>query len=197
MKSRLFTAWVLATAVAVTLAYQAVGLVQTQVTEQLPLLAAVAVTSTTIRVEDLPPVPPTVTVPGDLEDRVDAPPPSPSADSMPEDGTDDGTTTTTIVEATTVVTSAPSTSTSTTTTTIAASTYLISSGGGTVKVSCADDEVGFLAAYASSGFQQKVRSEGPQEVRVTFEDRDDHKFEIKATCKDGDVHPTVNEDHDD
>ena len=46
VKSRLITAWILSTAVAVTLAYQAVGLVQTQVTEGAPVLAAFEAAST-------------------------------------------------------------------------------------------------------------------------------------------------------
>ncbi len=199
MKSRLIAAWILSTVVAVTLAYQAVGLVGTQVTEGAPLLAAVEVTSTTISAEDLPPVPPTVTIPDDLEDRVDAPPVSQPTDAV-VDSTAPGSTPSTATTSpadTTSTTSPPDGSTTTTApdSTATPTIFIIPSDGGTVNIVCTGDSIGFRSALASPGFQTSVKSEGPQEVRVNFEDLSkDRTFEIKATCRDGEVDAEVGED---
>ena len=198
MTSRLIAAWLLSTVVAVTLAYQAVGLVQTQVTEGAPLLAAVEVTSTTISAEDLPPVPPTVTIPDDLEDRVDAPPASQPTDVVVDSTVPDSTpsTATTSPADTTSTTSPPDSTTTTTLDPTASPTvFIIPSDGGTVNVVCTGDSIGFRSALASPGFQTSIKSEGPQEVRVNFEDlNQDRTFEIRASCRDGDVNAEVGED---
>lgn len=198
MKSRLIAAWVLATAVAVTLAYQAVGLVQTQVTEQAPVLAAVEETPSTIKAGDLPSVPPTVTVPEDVEDRIDAPPTSQSGDTVGETTGDStsipATTMPTPSTSSTVPAGSPTTSTPTTVPDQQAD-FIILSDGGTVTVTCSGDVIGFQSSLASPGFQTDIRSEGPQQVDVRFKDVDkDHSFEIKATCDDGEVRPEVHED---
>lgn len=191
MRSRLIAAWVMATAVAVMLAYQAVGLVQTQVTESAPVLAAVEATSTTISAEDLPSVPPTVTVPDDAEDRVDAPPVS-----QPDDQTDDSTEVATTVPETTIPQATTASTTSSTTTTPASSVdFIIPSNGGTVLVACTGDTISFSSALANPGFETSVKSEGPKEVRVEFGDLNgDRTFEIKATCRNGGVESEVHED---
>jgi hypothetical protein len=199
MKSRLIAAWLLSTVVAVALAYQAVGLVQTQVTEGAPLLAAVEVTSTTISAEDLPPIPPTVTIPDDLEDRVDAPPVSQPTDVVVDSTVPDSTpSTATTSPADTTSTTSPPDGTTTTTTldpTATPTVFIIPSDGGTVNVVCTGDSIGFRSALASPGFQTSIKSEGPQEVRVDFEDlNEDHTFEIKASCRDGEVKADVGED---
>ncbi len=198
MKSRLIAAWVLATAVAVTLAYQAVGLVQTQVTEQAPVLAAAEGTPTTISADDLPSVPSSVTVPEDVEDRIDAPPTSQTGDTA--DSTADNsasipeTTVPALSTPSTVPTSSPTTSTPSTTPGQPAD-FIILSDGGTVTVTCSGDLIGFQSALASPGFKTDIRSEGPQQVEVRFKDvNKDHTFEIKATCRDGEVRPQVHED---
>jgi hypothetical protein len=192
----------------VTLAYQAVGLVGTQVTEGAPLFAAVEVTSTTISAEDLPPVPPTVPIRDDLEDWVDAPPVSQPTDAV-VDSTAPGSTpsTATTSPADTTSTTSPADTTSTTspsdgstTTTAPDSTatptiFIIPSDGGTVNIVCTGDSIGFRSALASPGFQTSVKSEGPEKVRVNFEDLNkDRTFEIKATCRDGVVDADVGED---
>jgi hypothetical protein len=190
MKSRLIAAWVMATAVAVMLAYQAVGLVQTQVTESAPVLASVEATSTTISAEDLPPVPPTVTVPDAAEDRVDAPPVS-----QPDSQTDDSTEVPTTVPETTTTPSTTTSTSSTTTPPVPATDFIIPSDGGTVLVACTGDTISFSSALASPGFETSVKSEGPTDVRVEFGDlNDDRTFEIKATCRDGQVESEVGED---
>jgi hypothetical protein len=191
MKSRLIAAWVTATAVAVMLAYQAVGLVQTQVTESAPVLAAVEATSTTISAEDLPPVPPTVTIPGVAEDRVDAPPVS-----QPDDQTDTSTeAATTAPETTTPPATTPSTTSPTTTAPAGSLDFIIPSDGGTVLVACTDDTISFSSALANPGFETRIKSEGPKEVSVEFGDlNDDRTFEIKASCRNGGVESEVHED---
>jgi len=195
MKSRLIAAWVMATAVAVMLAYQAVGLVQTQVTESAPVLAAVEATSTTISAEDLPPVPPTVTVPDDAEDRVDAPPVS-----QPDNQTDDSSGISTTVPATTTPPATPpattaSTTSSPTTPPDSSRDYIIPSDGGAVLVACSGDTISFSSALANPGFETSVKSEGPKEVRVEFGDlNDDRSFEIKAICRNGGVESEIHED---
>jgi hypothetical protein len=191
MKSRLIAAWVMATAVAVMLAYQAVGLVQTQVTESAPVLAAVEATSTTISAEDLPPVPPTVTVPDDAEDRVDAPPVS-----QPDNQTDDSSGISTTVPATTTPPATTASTTSSTTTPPDSSRdYIIPSDGGAVLVACSGDTISFSSALANPGFETSVKLEGPKEVRVEFGDlNDDLSFEIKATCRNGEVESEIHED---
>ncbi|MDH5371629.1 MAG: hypothetical protein OEX97_01655 [Acidimicrobiia bacterium] len=190
MKSRLVVAWVLATAVAVLLAYQAVGLVQTQVTERGPVLAAVAPTTTTLTAEDLPDIPSTVTVPDAAEDRVDAPP-----GSIPAGPETTPPTEVTVVTTTTSTTAPEPATTPTTAPKPPVKTHSIPSEGGTVTVSCTGDTITFLTALANSGFQSEVKSEGPERVRVNFKDvDDDREFEIRATCHDGEVEYTVNED---
>ena len=64
-----------------------------------------------------------------------------------------------------------------------------------MNIVCTGDSIGFRSALASPGFQQSVKSEGPQEVRVDFEDLNkDRTFEIRATCHDGEVDADVGED---
>lgn len=194
MKSRLIAAWVLATAVSVALAYQAVGLVQNQVTEQAPALAAVEETSTTLTADDLPSVPSTVTVPNDAEDRVDAPPAGQSDDLVPGASTS----TTTVPPPTTSTTkpsTAPTTSTASTSSTAPATDFIIPSDGGTVTVTCSHDSISLKSALANPGFQTDVRSDGPDEVQIKFKEIDDDlTFEVKATCRDGEVRATVHRD---
>ena len=197
MKSRLIAAWVTATAVAVVLAYQAVGLVQTQVTERPTVLAAATASSTTLTAADLPPIPPTVTVPDNAESRVDAPP----ASTGPEDGstesTSTSTTSSTVPEVTSSTSSTSSTSTPTTVTTPPSSVqYVIASGGGTVKVYCAGSNISFGTALQAPGYQYEIHSEGPDEVRVKFEELadDEHEFDVRARCEDGQVIPDIQEE---
>jgi hypothetical protein len=171
MKSRLIAAWVTATAVAVMLAYQAVGLVQTQVTESAPVLAAVEATSTTISA-DAPPV------------------------SQPDDQTDTSTeAATTAPETTTPPATTPSTTSPTTTAPAGSLDFIIPSDGGTVLVACTDDTISFSSALANPGFETRIKSEGPKEVSVEFGDlNDDRTFEIKASCRNGGVESEVQED---
>jgi cytoskeletal protein RodZ len=191
--------WVLATAVAVILTYQAVGLVQTQVTQRPPILAAVdEKSSSTLSPDDLPSIPSTVTIPDDLEGRVDAPPGSqPPADSAP----DDSSTTTTVPPDNTAstqldTTSSSSTSTTTPASTPASSSETIASEGGWVTVSCTGNDVRLSSSIPSAGFGQNVQSDGPEEVRVEFEhlSEDDRTYEIRATCDGGVIQHDVHED---
>ncbi len=195
MKSRLVAAWVLATVVAVILTYQAVGLVQTQVTERPPILAAVEERpSTTLGSDELPSIPSTVADSVDLEDRIDEPlesvPPT-TDDSTPDDS---GTTTTTAPESTTSSSTPPTTAT--TAPEPPSSSETIASDGGWVKVLCAGDEIRLSSFLANAGFKHDVRSDGPEEVRVDFEylSDDDRSYEIRATCDDGIVDHYVGED---
>ena len=117
VKFQLVAAWTLSTAVAVALAYQAVGLVQTQVTEGAPVLAAFEATSTTISTEDLPPVPPTTATDEIREDRADLPPVSEPEDTFADSTVPDSTpsTASTSPSVTTSTTSPPDSTTTTTT----------------------------------------------------------------------------------
>ena len=188
MNFRMLFAWLTATAVAVVLAYQAVGLVQTQVTDRPPVLAAAEVTTTTLGAEDLPPVRPTVTVPNEAEGRVDAPPGT--VDTTPTDQT-----TQTSSPVTTVTTpSRPTTSTTPASTTT--NQFLVHSAGGTVKVFCTGDTVEFASAWAASGYEYEVRAEGPDEVRVKFESLDDdHEIDVRARCSAGEIVPQIVEEN--
>jgi hypothetical protein len=100
--------------------------------------------------------------------------------------------------AVTTSTTSPPDSTTTTTTpdpTTTPTIFIIPSDGGTVNIVCTGDSIGFRSALANPGFQTSVKSEGPQQVRVNFEDLNkDRTFEIKATCRDGEVHADVGED---
>lgn len=192
MRSRLIAAWFVATAIAVALAYSAVGLVQDQVTERGVVLAVVDVSTTTTTATRQTPNPSNTTLPE--EDPTEALPAGPDIDTDPVD--DDSTSTTTLSDSTTSTvptTVASSTSTSSTTTSTPPETieYSIPSDGGAVIVLCTGQIITFERAKPSSGFEVEVKSEGPDEVRVSFEDDDDHEFEIRATCTDGAVDSRV------
>lgn len=190
MNARMVFAWLTATAVAVVLAYQAVGLVQTQVTDRPPVLAAAELSTTTLGVEDLPPIQPTVTIPDEAEGRVDAPPATvgtqTTASSVPA-------TPTTSSSSSSTTTTLPSPATSVPAIT---SQYLVQSAGGTVKVFCTGDVIEFGTAWAASGYEYEVRAEGPGEVRVVFEALEiEHEVDMRARCEAGDVVERITEEH--
>lgn len=188
-------AWLAATFVAVVIASAAVGNVRTQVTDGPTALGppttieAVAVSSTTVHVDEAPHV--------NLDVDIDPPhePPEPEPTS---------TTTTVFTETTTtvahtdhpVVTSTtqppPQHTTTTTTTAGYTKTYNITEDGltaGTVRISISGESVSFSGATVAPGWTFKLEEEGPEKVQVKFQaiEDDDIELKFKAEFDDGEL----------
>jgi cytoskeletal protein RodZ len=197
MKLRLLAAWSVATFIAIVLAYQAVGLVQSQVTERPPAFHQVVDTAAPETIDTIEDPGPTVTVPTEATDRVDASPATTVTTTTDTTTSSEVPASTTSTSSTTSSTSTSSTSTTSTSTPDVPTVKLISSIGGWVRVSCtADDEAAIDSLTPASGFEFEIDEDGPHRVRVEFKS-DDHESKIQATCDDGEVVYNVAEKDDD
>jgi hypothetical protein len=65
-----------------------------------------------------------------------------------------------------------------------------------VKVYCTGSNISFGTALQAPGYQYEIHSEGPDEVRVKFEELadDEHEFDVRARCEDGQAIPDIQEE---
>jgi cytoskeletal protein RodZ len=185
-------AWAIATFVAMFLVYEAVDLVQSNVTdapidvsalEDLGTQPDVDASSTTApsTPSSAPTTTVTATTPIVATDTTTPNPPTP-----------------TTTAGTAPTTTAPSTSTSTTSTTVAtpdSHAWYFTSIGGHVSGFCTGDAVSLNGAVpSSSAFHvDDIEYSGPKKVEVTFES-DDHTSEVSVKCKGGTAIPDIEEE---
>ena len=176
-------AWVVATAMAMLLASQAVALVRDQVTDRPSKVATTSALETTTSTTTIP----TTTEP---------PPVSPTTTTLAETTTTTLTETTATTQTEVTTTSVPATSSTTTTTTNEEETFYLVGGWATVR--CAGDDV-ILATYApNAGYQVEIESAGPVELEIKFEESGgDHESRLKVHCNDGALDPDTEERDDD
>ncbi len=185
MKNRigLIAAWLLATALAVGVASQAVGLVADRAVEvpvQVPVALADQSSQGPTTAPPGDPIPPT-TVPATTTTI-----PSSSGSTSSAPGSSVATTTT--IAATTTSVPSPTTTTSTTTTTTSppsldSGTFFVT--GGQVSAACTGpDTIEFAGAIPLSGWKLEIDSRGPSKVRVDFEAGED-ETEVEIVCVNG------------
>lgn len=184
MKKRrlgLVVAWVVATALATVLASQAVALVRDQVTDRPSKVA------TTLA----------------LETTTTAAPPTTNGLTTPSStSTTGGGTTTTVSSPTssstqpTVTTTSTPTTTPTTTGAGQEQTFYLTGGWATAR--CSGNEVA-LATYAPNpGYKVEIKSAGPAELRIEFEEvGGEQESKLEVRCSDGVPNPKIDEHHDD
>ena len=186
MKNRfgLLAAWLLATALAVGVASQAVGLVADRavgIPAQIPVAASgqSALGPLTTTPTDPLPAPTTSTT---------APP-----TSSPTTTATGGTTTTSVAAATTTTTIVMTTTTNPPP--LDSRTFFLE--GGQVSAVCTGAQtVAYLGGFPQLGWSLELKSSGPQEVKVDFESGEE-EIEIKIACHNGQLHEEVHEESSD
>ncbi len=184
MKNRLglVTAWLLATALAVGVASQAVGLVADRAVE-LPAQINIAVAGqSSFGPITAPPSDPSTPTTIRSTTTTSSTAPAPTTSTTPT--TSSGVTTSTGATATTTTTATTSPPPSTTTTTSAplldSQTFFPT--GGQVSVACTGpDTIKYLAAVPASGWTLHREDSGPVKVRVEFESGE-QESEIEIVC---------------
>ena len=59
-----------------------------------------------------------------------------------------------------------------------------STAGGAVTIRCTGSSVALVSVTAAAGWSSDLRNQGPDEVEVRFESKDDH-ITVKARCSSG------------
>lgn len=187
MKNRfgLVAAWFLATALAVGVASQAVGLVADRAVG-IPVQVPVAVGGQSA----IGPLTSTPTDPPPPTTTTTTPPPTSSPTTLPATGA----TTTTVATATTTTTTIPPTTTTTTTTSLPPlDSRTFFPPGGQVSVACTGPEtIKYLGAVPQSGWTVELESSGPEKVKVEFHS-DENESEIEIRCHQGQLEEEISD----
>jgi len=186
MKKRfgLPAAWLLATALAVGVASQAVGLVAERAVE-IPVQIPVAIGGqSSVGPMTVPPSePPTSTSAPDAPSTTSTT--APVATTLASPG---GTTSTTVVPSSTTTTTAlPATTTTTTVTTPSLDSRTFFLPSGQVSVACTGpDTITYLSAVPAPGWSLDVEATGPEKVEVEFSSgAEGEESEIEIVCRNG------------
>jgi len=197
MKKRfgLGAAWLLATALAVGVASQAVGLVADRavgIPVQVPV--AVAGQSSFGPITAPPTDPTTPTTASNRSTTMVVPATSttaPATSTSTAPTSVSGTTTTTVPAATTTTMPAPPTTTSPAP--LDSRTYFLE--GGQVSAACTGpDTVQYLGGFPQPGWSMELEASGPDKVRVDFESgEEEEESEIEIVCTSGQLHEDISD----